>query len=212
MESVEFYFDFSCPWSYLAFVRLRETSKRMGAGIRWRPVRTDDILRQANPAHPAGREPREPRKSAYEALDIEAWADYIGVQINRPADWPVDPTLAASGLLLAARQGLAHEYCDAVFSAYFGLGRDISDQAVVLELAELAGLERGAAEAALTDPSVTQQLAANEAELLERGGFGTPTMFVGAQMFFGSDRMPLVEFALGQTSDLTFVMPGEHRG
>jgi 2-hydroxychromene-2-carboxylate isomerase len=97
-----------------------------------------------------------------------------------------------------------------VFSAYFGAGADIADISVLSDLAEQAGLERQSFEQALIATSVVEGVDANIQLLLRRGGFGVPTMFVGDDMFFGSDRMPLVEFALGQSSGREFVMPGQH--
>jgi 2-hydroxychromene-2-carboxylate isomerase len=72
------------------------------------------------------------------------------------------------------------------------------------------GFERDVFDTGLRSPDVLQQVKDSSRSLLERGGFGSPTMFVGESMFFGNDRMPLVEFALGQTSGRTFVMPGQH--
>jgi 2-hydroxychromene-2-carboxylate isomerase len=210
MASVEFYFDYSCPWSYLAFMRLIETATRTGSTIEWRPIVLDTLLARAHPDHPVDREPADSRKSAYEARDIEAWADYVGVEINRPAAWPASTALAARGAVVAARQERIKAYSAAVFSAYFGPGADIADISLLSDLAEKVGIERQSFEQALIDISVVEGVDANIKSLLSRGGFGAPTMFVGDDMFFGSDRMPLVEFALGQSSGREFVMPGQH--
>jgi 2-hydroxychromene-2-carboxylate isomerase len=210
MASVEFYFDYSCPWSYLACMRLIETATRTGSSIEWRPIVVDTLLARAHPDHPVDREPLDPRKFAYEARDIEAWAHYVGVDINRPDDWPASAALAARGAVVAARQERIRAYSEAVFSAYFGSGADIADISVLSDLAEKAGLERQSFEQALIETGVVEGVDANIESLLRRGGFGAPTMFVGDDMFFGSDRMPLVEFALGQSSGREFVMPGQH--
>ncbi len=207
---VEFFFDYSCPWSYLAFLRLTEAATRTGTAIKWRPIVLDTLLEQANPDQPVCREPSDPRKAAYEVDDIEAWSDYVGITINRPDGWPVDSGLAAVGGVIADQQGKNKAFSDAVFSAYFGSGTDISDAAVLAGLAESAGLERRAFERALANTANHQMVGAHSEDLLRRGGFGAPTMFVGQQMFFGNDRMPLVEFALGQSSGRQFVMPGQH--
>jgi len=210
MTLVDFYFDYSCPWSYLAFVRLTETATRTGADIRWRPIVLNELLEQVSPGQPASRVPTDPRKLEYEAQDIDAWSDYVGVRISQPDDWPIDPRLAAAGGMIADQQGKTGAFSDAVFSAYFGLGKDIADVAVLAGLAEVAGLDRSAFECALTDTTHAQSVTENANTLLSRGGFGAPTMFVGKQMFFGSDRMPLVEFALGQSSGKSFILPGQH--
>ncbi len=210
MAAVEFYFDYSCPWSYLASVRLIETATRTGTTIHWRPVVVQRLWDRMSPEHRPAREPVVPCKAAYAQQDLDAWADYIGIPITRPADWPADAGLAAIGGIIAGQHQRSRDYSDAVFSAYFGLGRDITDSAVLADLAGLAGLDREAFARALTEAAHAARVEANIDTLLERGGFGVPTMFVGERMFFGSDRMPLVEFALGQSSDRTFIMPGQH--
>lgn len=210
MALVEFYFDYSCPWSYFAFIRLTEAAKRTGSDIRWRPIVLDQLLEHANPGRPVSREPGDPRRAAYQVNDIEAWADYVGVTINRPEGWPVDSGLAAIGGVIADQQEQIEAFSDVVFSAYFGSSRDIANPAVLAELAAVAGLERGFFERELVNPDHDESVAANIDRLLKRGGFGAPTMFVKEQMFFGNDRMPLVEFALGQSSGREFVMPGQH--
>ena len=206
MVTVDFYFDYSCPWSYLAFIRLREATMRTGSAIRYCPVRVEQILQRANPDNPVGREPSSPRKLEYAARDLETWADYVGVRLERPEDWPTDPARAAAALIAADQQGLAAEWSDAVFAAYFGLGRDIADPQVLGELADTVGLDPTALDA---NPA-TDVIVGHEDRLLEQGGFGTPTMIIEDVLLFGNDRMPLVEFTLGQRSDMTFVMPGQH--
>ncbi|MAF84290.1 MAG: 2-hydroxychromene-2-carboxylate isomerase [Gammaproteobacteria bacterium] len=210
MASVEFYFDYSCPWSYFAFIRLTEAAKRTGSDILWRPIVLDRLLEQVNPGQPVSREPGDPRRAAYQAQDIEAWADYVGITMNRPDEWPADSGLAAIGAVIADQQGQVAAFSDAVFSAYFGPNRDIADPVVLAELAAVAGLERDAFEQELANPDHGESVAANTDRLFKRGGFGAPTLFVDEQMFFGNDRLPLVEFALGQRSDRKFVMPGQH--
>lgn len=210
MASVECYFDYTCPWSYLAFVRLSEAAKRTGSKVRWCPVVLDKVLELVNPGVSVVREPADPRKAAYQVSDLEAWADYVGIAIDRPAGWPADSSLAAAGGIVADRQGAIAAFTDAVFSAYFGMGRNVADPGVLTEIAVIAGLDRESFEEALNDELPANDVATNVNTLLERGGFGAPTMFVREQMFFGNDRMPLVEFALGQSSGRTFIMPGQH--
>ncbi len=210
MASVEFYFDYSCPWSYLACVRLVEAATRTGSTIIWRPVVLEQVLEMASPGQAVAREPADSRKATYQIADIEAWADYVGIPINRPDDWPADSGLAAAGGVVADQMGLGKAYSEAVFSAYFGADRNIADAGVLADLAVDSGIERHVFERELAGAGCGEVIAGNIETLLKRGGFGAPTMFVGEHMFFGNDRMPLVEFALGQSSGREFVMPGQH--
>lgn len=210
MASVEFYFDYSCPWSYLACMRLVETATRTGSAIEWRPVVLDELLARVGPDGSVRREPVEPRRADYEARDIEAWADYVGIEIDRPDDWPADAGLAARGGVVAAHQDRCRVFSEALFAAYFGKGANIADGEVLTGLAETAGLDPHSFAKEIKAAEVAAQVDAHVESLLARGGFGAPTLFVGDDMFFGSDRMPLVEFALCQRSGREFIMPGQH--
>jgi len=208
MPDVEFFYDYSCPWTYMAFTRLREAAARTGSTIIWRPIMVDRVRREVNPSCAASREDPEPRRARYQAKDLQDWADFCGLKIVKPDDWPPETNRALSGAILAAETPLIAKYSEAIFRAYFADGRDISYLEVVAEIAADAGLAGIVAH--LEESAPADRVRDNEAELLERGGFGSPTMFVGDSMFFGNDRMPLVEFALGQASGRTFVMPGQH--
>jgi 2-hydroxychromene-2-carboxylate isomerase len=208
MAEVEFYFDYSCPWTYLAFTRLRETAMRTGSTIEWCPIKVDGVRHKINPGAAKSRYDPEPSKARYQAKDLNDWAAFCGLSIQIPGDWPPDTELALSGAVLATAAGLAAPYSKAVFQAYYAEGRDISQRDVVSTIAESVDLASVGAQ--LSGAELVEQVQANEDELIRRGGFGSPTMFVGESMFFGNDRMPLVEFALGQASERTFVMPGQH--
>jgi 2-hydroxychromene-2-carboxylate isomerase len=208
MAEVAFYFDYSCPWTYLAFTRLRETAMRTGSTIIWRPIMVDRLCREINSGVPRSRRDAEPRKARYQIKDLNDWAIFCGLTIQIPGDWPSNTELALSGAVLANQTGLTARYSEAIYRAYFAEGRDISQLDTVSEIAESVGLASIVSQLAGVEPA--QQVRANEAGLLGHGGFGSPTMFVGDAMFFGNDRMPLVEFALGQASGRSFVMPGKH--
>jgi 2-hydroxychromene-2-carboxylate isomerase len=204
MLAVQFFFDFACPWSYLACARLRETAMRTGAEISWRPV---DLaaLAGGSPGFAA-----QPERAAWQRADLQAWARYCDLPLSLPADWPRPATAALRGAVYAAAQGRASAYVPQVFRAWYGAGSDIDDVAVLAELARESGLEAAAFHAALSDTATLDTLRANAAELESRGGFRSATMFVGDEMYCGNSRIPLVEFALAQASNRQFVMPGQH--
>ena len=208
MADVDFFFDYSCPWTYMAFSRLCETAARTGSRIQWYPIKVDRVRRAIDPGCPETRCDPEPRKAAYAEKDLQDWADFCSLQIEKPADWPPDTEIALSCGVLAAGSDLMSKYSESVFRGYFADGRDISQLEVVADIARSVGLERVVGRISAPEPA--RQVRENEAELIQLGGFGSPTMFVGDAMFFGNDRMPLVEFALGQASGRTFVTPGQH--
>ncbi|MBL8202275.1 MAG: 2-hydroxychromene-2-carboxylate isomerase [Chromatiales bacterium] len=218
--AVEFYFDASCPWSYLALERVREAAIRTGARVIYRPVLVDDVLHAANPAFPADRTDPVAVRARYQAKDLADWARYCGLTLRRPKPWPIRPEWAQRGAVAAAElggpggAGIA-AYLAAVFAALFADNRDISDLAVVEALAATAGLDGVRFAALVRDEATRLQVEANGAELVARGGFGTPTFLVasgqeGGDLYFGNDRLPLVEAALARLGGMRLVLPGAH--
>ena len=86
--AVEFFFDASCPWSYLALERVQEATIRTGARVIYRPVLVDDVLSMANPGFPADRSDPVPARARYQAKDVADWARYCGLTLRRPRPWP----------------------------------------------------------------------------------------------------------------------------
>jgi 2-hydroxychromene-2-carboxylate isomerase len=210
VAEVEFFFDCSCPWTYLAFTRLREVARRTGSTIVWRPIVVRDVLQTANLDLRQGSSMTGCRQARYESKDLADWADFCNLKIELPPDWPPKSDLAMRGATLALEAGRIEKYCEHVFRACFEYGRDISTMSVLNQVVIAAGMDESGFRKNVAANAATSGLTANAGELIERGGFGSPTMFVGESMFFGNDRMPLVEFALGQASGRQFVPPGDH--
>ena len=191
-------------------VRLGEAALRTRATIRWCPVDARTVLAEANPHYPADRTDPNPRRAAWQATDLMTWARYCGLRIGRPTGWPGDSERALRGAVVALADRRIAPYAEAVFAAYFGDGQDIADPDVIIAVAQAAGLEPAAFAAALDEPGTAAVIAANSRELLERGGFGVPSLYVADQLYFGNDRMPLVEMALNSASDFRLIAPGQH--
>ena len=100
------------------------------------------------------------------------------------------------GAFVASDEGKLVPYATAAFEAYWGDDRDLSKEDVLADIAARAGLERQRFFAGIETESCKARLRANTDEVMKRGGFGSPTMFVDVSMFFGNDRLPLVRAAL----------------
>lgn len=196
-KRLEFFFDCSSPWTYLAFVRVHEIVARTGAEIVWKPILVGGVFNAVNQEVYERRAKPEPRKTAYYFKDLQDWARHAGVAIGQPPVFPVNSVKAMRGAIVALDEGKLVAYAQAVFEAYWGKLEDISQPSVLLQIARDVGLDAEAFVKRIDEASIKDRLRANTDELIARGGFGSPTMFVdGTDMYFGNDRLPLVEAAL----------------
>ena len=197
MAKLEFFFDCSSPWTYLAFHRIEDLALGTGAELAWRPILVGGVFNTVNQGVYEQRANPVPAKLRYYAKDLADWARLYGLEIGMPPVFPVNSVKAMRGCLLALDQGVLPRYARAVFEAYWGRLEDISRDEVLAPIAERAGLEPGAFFDRIAAPELKQRLRAETEELIERGGFGSPTFFVdGDDMYFGNDRLPLVREAL----------------
>jgi 2-hydroxychromene-2-carboxylate isomerase len=197
--TLECFFDCSSPWTYLAFTRLIPMAAELGVPISWRPILVGGVFNAVNQELYAARENmfRNERRTNYYLKDMADWAALCGLRIGLPDFHPVNSVKAMRGALFAAEQDRLIPYCRATFEAYWGDLRDISQDAVLRDIAATAGLDPEALLAATGDPRFKAQLRANTEELIARGGFGSPTLFInGDDMYFGNDRLPLVRHRL----------------
>ena len=201
MKTLEFFFDFSSPWTYMACTQVEAICRDTGAKLVWRPFYVAAVFRAVNHNVEDMRAKPVPAKLAYYKLDMRRWADRLGIKIARPPVYgggskPLNSARALRGAFIAMDHGRVSEYSGLVFRAYWEELRDIADLAVLGELAEQAGIARAGFAERLDREDYRGRLAENTNELIQRGGFGTPTFFVNReQMFFGNDRLDFVREA-----------------
>jgi 2-hydroxychromene-2-carboxylate isomerase len=202
MGKLEFFFDCSSPWTYLAFHNLLKMRRELGFDITWRPILVGGIFNTVNPSVYRSREQPVPAKDAYLAKDLADWARAAGLAIFwRPSIFPINSARAMRGCLVADEAGKLPAHARAVFEAYWRDDRDIGQIDVLAEIAAATGLDPDGYRRAIERPDIRQRLRDNGDELVRRGGFGSPTMFVnGDDMYFGNDRLPLVGAAITRSS------------
>ncbi|MBI1181689.1 MAG: 2-hydroxychromene-2-carboxylate isomerase [Alphaproteobacteria bacterium] len=197
MTRFEFFFDCSSPWTYLGFVNVQPLAALHGVDIVWRPILVGGVFNAVNDSVYRNRENPVPAKAAYSRKDLQDWARLAGIAINWPSIFPVNSVKAMRGCFVAEEAGVLVPYAQRVFAAYWGEDRNIADDAVLGGIAEASGLGREHFLDRIAEPAVKERLKTNTQELIDRGGFGSPTMFVdGTDMYFGNDRLPLVDAAL----------------
>ena len=210
MSELRLYYDFSCPWSYLALVRLQDVADRNATTIELRPVSVDQVLATENPPLQANRLSNNPAKAAWQRKDLSDWARLWGLKLELPNGWPCDATLAAAAANIAADMGAGVSYSLKLFAAYFGAENDITNPELLGDLAADAGLDRADFLLQLGSDEPAQKVTDWTEELIRLGGFGTPSVFVGDELFFGNDRISLVDWTIGPLSSDEFLMPGQH--
>lgn len=197
MNQLEFFFDCSSPWTYLAFTRIGDVLKRTDAGVIWRPILVGGVFNAVNQDVYQRRANPDARKASYYEKDLQDWAQLAGIRIGKPPVFPVRAVLAMRCVLAADEHGKLVPFARAVFEAYWGGLKDISQPAVLRDVAARCELNGDKLLEGADASEIREKLRANTDELIQRGGFGSPTMFVnGSDMYFGNDRLPLVEAAL----------------
>jgi 2-hydroxychromene-2-carboxylate isomerase len=197
VPKLEFFFDCSSPWTYLAFTRIVPLAARAGTEILWRPILVGGVFNAVNQDVYDRRANPDPRKNVYYEKDLQDWARLCGVRIGKPPVFPVRAVSAMRAVIAADEMGQLVPFARAVFEAYWGELQDISQASVLEAVAARANLNAQALLNRSEADDVKAKLRANTDELIARGGFGSPTIFINVNdMYFGNDRLPLVEAAL----------------
>ena len=194
---IEFFFDCSSPWTYLAFHNLQPLAAELNEPVRWRPVLVGGIFNAVNPSVYAMRDNPVPAKWAYMLKDMQDCAREAGLKIIFPPRiFPVNSVKAMRGCLWLESQGKLVPFATAVFEAYWAREEDISQEDVLLKICSQVGVDGDAFLAGIAQPTIKAQLKANTEEVIARGGFGSPTLFFGDDMYFGNDRLLLLRAAI----------------
>jgi 2-hydroxychromene-2-carboxylate isomerase len=198
MAEVECFFDCSSPWTYFAFHSLLEMQKELDVSIAWRPHLVGGVFNAVNPSvHNAREKPVVP-KQEYGKKDQMDWARFLGLKMHyRPTVFPVNSVKVMRGCCWLEGTDALVPFALRTFEAYWGDDQDISQVPVLTAICEKAGIDPAEFLGAIDQQPIKDKLRNNTQELIDRGGFGSPTMFVGGgDMYFGNDRMPLIRDAV----------------
>ena len=195
---IEFFYDCSSPWTYLGFHNIQPIAAELRVDIRWRPILVGGIFNTINPSVYTAREHPVPAKQAYMLKDLRDWAALAGLKIKMPPSvFPVNSVKAMRGCLLLESQGNQVAFARAVFEAYWGRDEDISQDAVLAGICAGIGVDSRFFFDGIGQQAIKDQLKSNTEEVMARGGFGSPSIFVaGDDLYFGNDRLPLIRAAI----------------
>jgi len=194
LKTVEFFFDFGSPTTYLAYTQLPRIAHDAGAQLAYRPMLLGGVFKATGNASPVS----VPAKGRWMGGDIARWAQRYGVPFQFNPHFPINTlTLMRGAVGLQMRQPEVFDrYTAAVFDAMWVAPRNLGDADEQAALLARAGLQVDAFMALVGDAEVKARLVAHTEEAVSRGVFGAPTCFVGEQMFFGQDRLDFVREAL----------------
>ena len=190
-EPIEFHFDFSSPYSYLASERIDALAAKYGRKVRWLPVLLGPAFLKT------GQKPllSIPIKGEYARRDIARSARYYGVTFAFPKTFPLPTQAAARAYYFLHDRDCpkARAFAHAVFRAYWVEGRDISDANLVCGIAASSGIGAAEIAEAIASPALKDRLRAETDGAIERGMFGAPWFLVDGEPFWGADRLPQME-------------------
>ncbi|HQT78462.1 MAG: 2-hydroxychromene-2-carboxylate isomerase [Rhodospirillales bacterium 20-64-7] len=198
MAEVECFFDCSSPWTYFAFESLLRLQDEIGVTVEWKPFLVGGVFNAVNPSVYNSRDKPVAAKAAYGQKDQMDWARHLGIRMHyRPTVFPVNSVKAMRACIVLEPEGKLVPFARETFKAYWTDDKDISQLPVLAEICGAVGVDAARLFAAIEQQPVKDRLRALTQEVIDRGGFGSPTMFVGGDdMYFGNDRMPLVRDAV----------------
>ena len=203
MAHLEFFYDLSSPWTYLAFNNIQPILAETGAEVTWRPFLVGGVFNAVNPSvYQARAEPMDP-KTVHNYRWLHEWARVADLPLVFPsAHHPVKSVLAMRACcVLEQDQPTLQRFSKAAFDAYFARGENIDEPNVIQAIAEACNVDGAALVGSSAEQPIKDQLRANTEEAISRGAYGSPTMLLGDALYFGNDQLPLVQAALSSEGD-----------
>ena len=192
-QTLEFFFDYGSPYSYLASTRVEALCRSTGATLRWRPVLLGAIFKATENVPPVS----NMYKARYLLKDLLDWTRHYGLpDFVLPDNFPVNSLKADRLGMVALEEGRIAAFTPAIYRASFQRGQDIGDLGVLTAALKEAGMDPAKALGRAEGPDIKDALRLNTEEAVGRGAFGVPSFYVGEDMYVGNDRLAFVERAL----------------
>jgi len=197
--TIEFQFDFGSPNAYFCHRVIPAIEARSGKRFSYMPVLLGGLFKLANNRSPAEAFAGIPNKRAYDRVEVERFVKKHSLSAYHfNPHFPVNTLKIMRGAVAAQALGCFERYVEAVYAAMWEQQRDMADEAQILAVLAAAGLDGPALLLKSQDPEVKAGLLANTERAHARGAFGSPTFFVGEDIYFGKDRLREVEEAIAQ--------------
>ncbi len=194
MVKVEFHFDFGSPNAYLSHLVIPEIEKRTGVKFEYVPVLLGGVFKATNNRSPAQSLVGIKNKQEYERIEMNRFIKRHGItRFKSNPFFPVNTLMMMRGAIAARPLGVFERYVDEMFRNMWGDPKKMDDPAIYRAALDEAGLPTAKIVELIETQPVKDELIANTQRSVERGTFGSPTFYVGDEIFFGKDRLRDVE-------------------
>jgi 2-hydroxychromene-2-carboxylate isomerase len=194
MVKVEFHFDFGSPNAYLSHLVIPEIEKRTGVKFEYVPVLLGGVFKATNNRSPAQSLVGIKNKPEYERIEMNRFIKRHGItRFKSNPFFPVNTLMMMRGAVAARQLGVFERYVDEMFRNMWGDPKKMDDPAIFRTALDEAGLPTAKIVELIETQPVKDELIANTQRSVERGTFGSPTFYVGDEIFFGKDRLRDVE-------------------
>ncbi len=193
-KKIEFYFDFASPTAFLAFKRLQQLQAKYSADIEYKGVLLGGVFKATGNTSPILLAP----KGRYMALDLPRFAKRYQVEMNFNPYFPLNTLPLMRGYYAAKEMSVEMEYLNKVFNGMWVEKVNFSEPEALIQVVKDLNINAEQFQTLVSSDSIKGQLKDTTSELVKRGGYGVPTMYLGKDMFFGQDRLDFVEEALAE--------------
>ena len=198
MQRIEFHFDFGSPNAYLSHLVIPEIESRSGAQFIYVPVLLGGVFKLTNNVSPVIANQGIKNKADYQRLEMQRYMRAHAITAFKLNPYfPVNTLQIMRAAIVAEDEGYLKAYADAVFGHMWAEPKKMDDPEIIKTALDQSGFDGAHMLARTQEPAVKAKLVQNTENSVARGAFGSPTFFIGDEMFFGKDRLGEVEAAIG---------------
>src|SRR5699024_2305608 len=191
MKKLEFYFDLSSPYAYLAHKQLTALQQKYKVDVVWRPMLLGGVFKATNNKPPIS----VPAKGRYLHHDLQRSAKQLNIKFQISPHFPINslPLMRGAMVLQATQPEKFMPYINAMFDAIFADGKPMGEQAAIAEVLAELGIDAQQFAADIATPENKQLLIEATDKALELGIFGAPSFIIDGEMYWGADRLASIE-------------------
>jgi 2-hydroxychromene-2-carboxylate isomerase len=202
MIKVEFHFDFGSPNAYLSHLVIPEIETRTGVKFEYVPVLLGGVFKLTNNRSPAESLAGIKNKPQYERLETDRFIRRHGItRFKSNPFFPVNTLMMMRGAIAARSLGVFERYVDEMYRGMWAEPKKMDDREIFRTALTEAGLDTGRFFELIEAQATKDELLNNTQRSVERGTFGSPTFYVGDEIFFGKDRLRDVEEVIMQLKE-----------